>query len=116
MLKNRYTDSGTIFFKPEENSWIVQINYNFGGGGASFKVVKWATWENPHFICALQETNEDPEMYGWKIATDADIVLYCKNQNIIDNLEKIKALIRLGYKGKHATSDTLLAEIEWRML
>jgi len=111
----RYTDNGTIFYKRGEinDSWAIQINY-VSGGGAPFKILKWATWTNDHMFLGLQETNEPIDMYGWTVATETDIVLYCKNQAIVNKLEDIKAAIRLGYKGHHATDDTKMAEITWR--
>ena len=116
MLENRYTSDGTIFFKEEDGkqSWVVQLAYNLGGGGAAFKVVKWATWKNEHLFLELQETNENPEMWGWKIATPADLVLYCKDQSVVDKINLIKSLIEFGYKGQHGTKESVMSELEWR--
>jgi len=116
----RYTEDGTIFFKTREaaegniTAWAVQLNHSCGGPGASFKTVKWASWNNEYMPFGLQETNEPPDMLGWEIATDADIVLYANNK-IAANLETLRALVRMGYKGKHATPETKMAEIEWKM-
>ena len=108
----RYTDNGTIFYK-DDGSWAIQLKY-VSGAGSPFKVIAWATWNSSNMPFGFQETNEPIDMYGWKIASEADIVLYA-NREVSDKLEKLKALVRLGYKGCHSTSKMQLAEIEWRM-
>ena len=109
----RYTSNGTIFYKPDDNSWAVQLEYYLGGGGAPFKVIKWATWENDNYILKLQETNEPPDMYGWRIATEEDLILYCTPQ-IEQRLEYCKSLVDCYYKGHHNTNPKLMSELEWK--
>lgn len=105
-MTNRYTSDGTIFYKDSGKIWAVQIDYNYGGGGAPFKTIKWATWKNENVILSLQETNEPPDMWGWKVATQADIVLYATPE-IANNINNIQKLIELGYKGRFSTKEDI---------
>ncbi len=116
MEKNRYTPNGTVFYDPyEKEAWAVQIEYNLGGGGAPFKTLKWATWSNEFYLMGLQESNEDPNMYGWKVATDADIILYATPE-IADKIKLIKNMVTFGYTGKHSTRKEIIDELEWRFI
>ena len=116
MEKNRYTPNGTVFYDPyEKEAWAVQIEYNLGGGGAPFKTLKWATWSNEFYLMGFQETNEDPDMYGWKVATDADIILYATPE-IADKIRLIKNMVEFGYTGKHSTRKEIIDELEWRFI
>ncbi len=115
----RYTDNGTLFYKENEpravakRSWAVQLNYTIGAG-SPFKTIKWATWYNSNMPFGYQETNEPIDMIGWTIATDADLVLF-GDQELVDDIQQLRALVRLGYKGAHSTPEILMSEIEWRM-
>lgn len=112
-LNQRYTSDGSIFYKQKDESWVVQLNYTIGAG-APFKTVKWATWSNANYILELQETNEGPEMWGWELVDKAGILLYCKKPEVISKIKDLQALVRLGYKGHHATSAEKKSELRWR--
>ncbi len=114
-MVNKYTPNGTVFYHEFNNAWAVQIQYNSGGGGAAFKTVKYATWFNLFYLMGFQETNEDPEMYGWKVVNDTDIILYATPE-IANNIRLIKNMVEFGYTGKHSTKKEIIDELEWRFI
>ena len=108
--KVRYAINGTIFFKPNQKCWAVQVQH-YSGAGAPFKTIKWATWDNENRLLGMQETNEGIDMIGWRIATLADIALY-SNSEISEKISLIKDLVNLGYKGEHQTPNELLKKLK----
>ena|SRR5690606_9358849 len=108
---NRYTPDGTIFYKEDSKAFAVQLKFHLGGGGAPYKTIKWATWINEHMPLGFQETNEHPDMPGWKIAELADIVLFA-DKNTVKCINIIKELVNLGYTGRFSSSQDLLNMIE----
>lgn len=116
MVKNRYTPNGSIFYKEAngKKEWVVQVAYHYGGGGVAFKNIVHTNWINSKAPLGFAETNEDPEMYGWTLASHTDLILFA-DKSTIDYIERIQGAIRLGYRGWQSTPEAVIAELEWRL-
>lgn len=114
-MNKRYACEGTLLYHASDKAFGIVVYSTLGGGGAPFKTIAHASRYNSHNTFSFMETNESPELYGWELADDSTLVLY-GTQDIIDRVEKLKALVRLGYRGQHQTKKELMDELEWRML
>ena len=111
MENNDYIESGDIITTGEH--FAVQLDRNWGGG-TSFRTLKYATYYSDIYILGLQESNVEKDLISWKKVTLAELVLIA-DKKIVQDLQAIQSLVRLGYKGLHSHNEHQLAEIEWRM-
>jgi len=113
-MNKRYACEGTLLYHKNHNSFAVIVYSTLGGGGAPFKTLAYADQYNSHHPFQFLETNDSPELYGWEVVDNAAIVLYA-TPKIAERVERLKAMVRLGYRGLHHTRKDLMDELEWRM-